>query len=141
MPVGPLLNLADHPEVFVAGDIAWITDAKTEEVLPQLGSVAMQSGEHIGKTIDRMTRKHKEPEPFHYLDKGTMATIGQGAAVAVLPPHLHLTGRAAFAMWGGVHLALLSGGDSRTAALMNWFWTFMVNDRPSRIMIDPADED
>jgi NADH dehydrogenase len=141
VPVDEMLQLDGHPEVFVAGDLAWITDAKTRAVLPQLGSVALQSGEHVGKTIDRMIRKHKDPEPFTYLDKGSMATIGRGSAVAVVPPGLHLTGHPAFAMWGAVHLALLSGGDSRTAALMNWFWTFMTHDRPSRIMIDPHDED
>lgn len=141
VPVGPLLNLEDHPEVFVAGDLAWIAGKDEGEILPQLGSVAMQSGEHIGKTLDRMLRKHKDPEPFHYLDKGTMATIGRGAAVAVLPGNLHMTGRPAFAAWGAVHLALLSGGDSRTAALMNWFWTFMTRDRPSRVLIDPSEDD
>jgi len=141
VPVGPLLNLEAHPEVFVIGDLAWITDAKTGEVLPQLGSVALQAGEHAGKTIDRMTRRHKDPEPFHYLDKGTMATIGRRAAVAVVPPHVTLTGRPAFLMWGAVHLALLSGGDSRTAALVNWFWSFMNHDRPSRVIIDPHEDD
>jgi NADH dehydrogenase len=141
VPVGPLLNLESHPEVFVVGDIAAITDARTGEVLPQLGSVALQAGEHVGRTIDRLTRKHKEPEPFHYLDKGTMATIGRRAAVAVVPPDVHLTGRPAFLAWGAVHLALLSGADSRTQALTNWFWTFMRHDRPSRVIIDPSDED
>ena len=49
--VGPELDLPDHPEVYVVGDIAAITDAKTEQVLPQLGSVALQSGEHAGEAI------------------------------------------------------------------------------------------
>ncbi len=141
VPVGPLLNLADHPEVFVAGDLAWITDAKTGEVLPQLGSVALQAGEHIGKTIDRQLRKHKDPEPFHYIDKGTMATIGRGAAVAVVPPDMHLTGKPAFLAWGAVHLALLNGADSKSSALTNWFWTWMRHDRPSRVLIHPDEED
>lgn len=141
VPVGPLLNLEAHPEVFVVGDLAWITDAKTGEVLPQLGSVALQAGEHAGRTIDRITRKHKEPEPFHYVDKGTMATIGRRAAVAVVPPDIHLTGKPAFVMWGAVHLALLSGGDSRTAALTNWFWAFLTHDRPARVIIDPSEDD
>ena len=92
-----------------------------------LGRAAV--GEHVGKTIDRITRKHKDPEPFKYLDKGTMATIGPGAAVAVIPPHEHLTGRPAFLAWGAVHLALLSGGDSRSAAFTNWGWAMFRHDR------------
>ena len=141
VPVGPYLELADHPEVHVIGDLAWITDAKTGKVLPQLGSVALQAGEHVGRTIDRVTRKHKDPEPFHYLDKGTMATIGPRKAVAAIPPHEHLTGRAAFLAWGAVHLVLLSGGDSRSAAFTNWAWAMFRHDRPSRIVVDPTEED
>jgi NADH dehydrogenase len=141
VPVGPMLNLDAHPEVYVVGDLAWMTDAKTQEVLPQLGSVALQAGEHVGRTLDRSLRKHKDPEPFHYVDKGTMATIGRGAAVAVIPPDMHMTGKPAFLAWGAVHLALLNGADSKTAALTNWFWTFMSHDRPSRVLIHPDDED
>ena len=74
------LRLAQHPEVYVVGDVAAITDAKTEQVLPQLGSVALQSGEHAGETIARRVAG-KETKPFAYRDKGTMATIGRGAAV------------------------------------------------------------
>ena len=66
--------------MFVVGDIAAITDPKTEQVLPQLGSVALQSGEHAGETIARLVAG-KETKPFKYHDKGTMATIGRGAAV------------------------------------------------------------
>jgi NADH dehydrogenase FAD-containing subunit len=89
-----------------------------------------------------MERKHKDPHPFHYVDKGTMATIGRKAAVAVVPPHhITLTGRAAWAMWGAVHLALLTGGDSRMAAMSNWFWSFTTHDRPSRVLVHPDDED
>lgn len=139
--VGPFLELPDHPEVHVVGDLAWITDARTGEVLPQLGSVALQAGEHVGRTIDRRLRGHKEPEPFHYRDKGSMATIGRGAAVAVVPPDIRLTGRPAFLMWGTVHLALLSGADSKSAALLNWFWGFFGHDRPSRVLIHPDEED
>ena len=74
------LRVPSHPEVYAVGDLAAITDEKTEQVLPQLGSVALQSGEHAGKTIAALARG-KEPKPFKYRDKGTMAMIGRGAAV------------------------------------------------------------
>lgn len=142
VPVDEFLRLEHHPEVFVVGDMAITTDSTTGVVLAQLGSVALQAGEHVGKTIDRLERKHKDPHPFHYLDKGTMATIGRKAAVAVVPPHhITLTGRAAWAMWGAVHLALLTGGDSRMAAMSNWFWSFTTHDRPARVLIHPDDDD
>ena len=73
--VGPDLTVPGHPEVYAVGDIAAITDAKTKQVLPQLGSVGLQSGEHAGETIGRRLAG-KEAKPFKYRDKGTMATIG-----------------------------------------------------------------
>ena len=75
--VGPELTSRIIPEVYAVGDIAAITDAKTEQVLPQLGSVALQSGEHAGETIARRIAG-KKTKPFKYHDKGTMATIGRG---------------------------------------------------------------
>ncbi len=76
--VGSELTLPDKPEVYVIGDVAAITDSKTQKVLPQLGSVALQSGEHAGETIARHIAS-KKAKPFAYRDKGTMATIGRGA--------------------------------------------------------------
>src|SRR5690349_911524 len=107
VPVGPDLALADHPEVFAVGDIAWITDTKTDRVLPQLGSVALQTGEHAGANIARLIARDKT-KPFKYHDKGTMATIGRGAAVIQFHGGKTMKGAAASLAWGTVHLALLS---------------------------------
>ena len=79
IPVGPDLRIAGHPEVFAAGDSAWITDTKTNEVLAQLGSVALQSGELAGANIAHLL-SGEETEPFKYFDKGMMATIGRGCS-------------------------------------------------------------
>ena len=84
VPVRPDSSLEAHPEVFVVGDIAGARDGQEDEVLPQLGSVAMQAGRHTGKNILHLLAG-KETTPFHYQDKGFMATIGRGAAVAQMP--------------------------------------------------------
>ncbi len=97
--VGPELTLPTHPEVYAVGDIAAITDAKTQQVLPQLGSVALQSGEHAGETIARRVAG-KEPKPFKYKDKGTMATIGRGAAVVQMLGGRTMKGKTAQLAWG-----------------------------------------
>jgi NADH:ubiquinone reductase (H+-translocating) len=131
----PDLSLAGHPEVFPVGDIAWITDTKTDEVLPQLGSVALQAGEQAGENIARLA-KGKETEPFSYHDKGTMATIGRGAAVVQLARGRTMTGEAAFLAWGAVHLALLSTGEDRAKALINWTWSGFTHERAARISIE-----
>ena len=80
--------------MFAVGDIAAITDAKTEQVLPQLGSVALQSGEHAGETIARLVAG-KKTKPFEYQDKGTMAAIGRGAAVVQMLGGKTMKGRKA----------------------------------------------
>jgi NADH dehydrogenase len=138
IPVGPDLSVAGHPEVFAVGDIAAISDEKTKEVLPQLGSVALQSGEHAGENIARLV-EGKEPEPFEYLDKGTMATIGRGAAVIQMPRGRTMTGRMAAMAWGSVHLALLSTGEDRAKAMIDWTWSGFSHERPARITVR-ADE-
>ena len=70
IPVQPDLSVTDYPEVFAVGDIAWITDSKTDTVLPQLGSVALESGHHAGENITRLVEGDKT-EPFKYVNKGT----------------------------------------------------------------------
>jgi NADH:ubiquinone reductase (H+-translocating) len=131
----PDLSIAGHPEVFAVGDIAWITDAKTDEVLPQLGSVALQAGQHAGENIARLAAG-KETEPFRYHDKGTMATIGRGAAVVQLPRGRTMKGEVAWLAWGAVHLALLSTGEDRTKALVDWTWSGFTHERAARISVE-----
>jgi NADH dehydrogenase len=127
------LSLKDHPEVFVVGDIALITDAKTNEQLAQLGSVAQQAGRHVGENIQRLM-KSEATEPFKYLDKGTMATIGRGAAVVDLP-HGTMTGHAAWLAWLGVHAALLSGGEEKSTTIVDWGWNIATKKRGKRIVL------
>ena len=131
----PDLSVAGHPEVFAVGDIAWITDAKTHDVLPQLGSVALQAGAKAGENISRLVAG-KATEPFKYHDKGTMATIGRGAAVVQLPHGRTMKGETAWLAWGAVHLALLSTGEDRTKALVDWTWSGFTHERAARISVE-----
>ena len=133
--VGPDLTLPDHPEVYVVGDVAAITDAKTEQVLPQLGSVALQSGEHAGETIARRIAG-KEPKPFEYKDKGTMATIGRGAAVVQFLGGRTMTGVKARLAWGAVHLALLPTNEDRAKAVVSLVRSGTTHQRAGRITVE-----
>lgn len=138
VPVNLDLSLKDHPEVFVIGDIAMITDTKTNQQLPQLGSVAQQAGHHAGDNIARLLRG-EQAEPFTYFDKGTMATIGRGAAVVEMPGHGTMTGHAAWLAWLGVHAALLSGGEEKSTTIVDWGWNMLTKKRGKRIVV--SDED
>jgi NADH dehydrogenase len=135
LPVGPDLTLAGHPEVFATGDCAWIVEEGSDAVLPQLGSVALQAGEHAGASIARIV-DGKDPEAFSYDDKGTMAAIGRGTAVLQLRNGRTVKGKAAWLAWGGVHLALLSTGEDRAKTMLDWTWAGFTHDRTHRVDID-----
>jgi NADH dehydrogenase len=133
--VGPDLALPEHPEVYALGDAAAIVDAKTQQVLPQLGSVALQSGEHTGETIARRIAG-KKTKPFEYKDKGTMATIGRGAAVVQMLGGRTMTGKKAQVAWGAVHLALLPTNEDRAKAVVDWAGATFTHQRAGRISVE-----
>jgi NADH dehydrogenase len=133
--VGPELAVPRYPEVYALGDIAAITDAKTERVLPQLGSVALQSGEHAGETIARRVAG-KETKPFRYKDKGTMATIGRGAAVVQMLGGRTMKGKTAQLAWGTVHLALLPTNEDRAKAVVDWAGVALTHQRTGRFIVE-----
>lgn len=129
----PDLTAAGHPNVYVIGDVANIPDHDGDD-LPQLGSVALQAGRWAAKNI--VADVNGEPRtPFRYHDKGIMAMIGRGAAVAEMGPHHHeLHGRVAFAAWLGVHAWLMSGVRNRIDAFVAWAWDFLGSSRGTAII-------
>jgi NADH dehydrogenase len=129
------LRIPTHPEVYAVGDVAAITDAKTEQVLPQLGSVALQSGEHAGETIAKLIAG-KETKPFKYRDKGTMAAIGRGSAVVQMLGGKTMKGKAASLAWGTVHLALLPTNEDRAKAVVDWAGAGLTHQRSGRITVE-----
>ena len=135
--VRPDLSVRGHSNVFAVGDVANISYG--DNVLPQLGSVAQQSGAWVAKNIlgdiDGAGR-----EPFHYRDKGIMAMIGRDSAVAELGPHRHeLHGRLAFAAWLGVHAELLSNAGAEIKAFVAWAEDFYLRPHHrSAELLDPS---
>jgi NADH dehydrogenase len=134
LAVDPDLRVPAHSEIFAVGDAAWITDSETDEVLPQLGSVALQAGEQAGENIARVLAG-RPTSPFRYHDKGTMATIGRGAAVIQLRRGKTIKGKSAALAWGAVHLALLSTGEDRAKAVVDWTWAGFTHERSARITV------
>ncbi|MGA9724827.1 MAG: NAD(P)/FAD-dependent oxidoreductase [Candidatus Binatus sp.] len=116
--------------VFVIGDLASISsDGKP---VPGLSPAALQEGRHAAKNIVRLIRG--EPTiPFHYRDKGTLATIGKAAAVADIAG-LHLSGVIAWLMWLFVHIFFLIGFRNRFIVIIEWALTYVRNDRGARLI-------
>ena len=125
------LQVPDHPEVIAIGDIA--AGSAPGEPLPMVAQVAIQGGRHAAATI--RARLHRRPDPvFRYHDKGTMATIGRGRAVAMIGP-IHVAGLPAWLLWLFVHLVYLVGYRSRFIAIASWAANFFFWTRPVRLII------
>ena len=101
---------------------------------PGLGAVALQAGHYLGESIQRRLAR-KPVEPFAYFDKGTMATIGRGAAVAELPLGITMTGLPAWLAWLGIHLSLLSTAAERHSVLVDWGWNMLTRQRGKGILL------
>ena len=121
--VQPDFSVKDFPGVYALGDFANIVGADGKP-LPQLASVAEQSGKWCAKNIAAVIAGEPE-EPFRYLDKGIMAMIGRNAAVAEVGEHRHeLQGTVAFAAWLGVHAALLTTARAKIETFVEWGWDY-----------------
>ena len=122
----------------IIGDAANITD-QHGHVLPQLGSVAQQSGAWAAHNIVA-NLSGKPTRPFEYHDKGIMAMVGRNAAVAELGEDRHeLTGPLAFAAWLGVHASLLSGVREKVGALASRGQDYVSKKRPTALVDHPED--
>ena len=135
--VQPDLSVEGLPGVYVVGDAANIPGPDGSS-LPQLGSVALQSGAWAAGNI-RAVAAGKQAKPFHYHDKGIMAMIGRGAAIAEVGAHRHeLHGVVAFSAWLGVHSALMLGVRNRIDAFVAWGWDNFSSSRGPQVL-DRAD--
>jgi len=131
--VGPTLQLAEHPEVFVIGDLAEVQQDGAP--LPMLIPVAMQEGEHVARSIAAMTAG-QALQPFRYHDPGIMATIGRNSGVAQVGP-FKLSGFIGWCAWLGLHLIKIIGFRNRLIVLINWGWEYFRYDRPVRLIAAP----
>jgi NADH dehydrogenase len=122
--VEPDLTVTGHPEVFAIGDMVALADQQ----LPGVAPVAMQEGRHVAKSI-RTGRR----EPFHYKDKGNLATIGRSRAVADVKG-LHFSGVPAWLLWLGLHLFYLIGFQNRLLVLTRWTFSYITRGRGARVI-------
>lgn len=135
--VTPELTVPGHPEIAVVGDLAASPDG-SGGVLPQLAPVAIQGGRLVAANL--VAELAGQPsEPFHYVDKGTMATVGRRNAVAQLPGRLRFSGTPGWMAWLGLHLIMLIGFRNRANVMVNWAWNYVTYDRASRLIVGDDD--
>lgn len=134
--VGPDLALPRRPEIHVLGDLAHCPDERGTP-LPGIAPVAMQQGRWVARQIRARVEGRKPESTFRYRDKGTMAVIGRGAAVAVLGP-LRFAGYPAWLAWLFVHLMYLVEFENRLLVLVQWAWSYFTWNRGARLITGPS---
>lgn len=126
----PSLQISDHPEIYVVGDLACMADHG--KALPQVAQVAIQSGMMAAANI-RHQIAGRQPLPFRYHDRGSMITIGRNAAGVVIGARTY-TGFFAWILWLVIHLFNLIGFRNRVMVLINWAWDYLLFERSVRFV-------
>lgn len=134
--VRPDLTIEGHPEVFVIGDLAAVTQANGSAV-PGVAPAAIQEGQHTARNLHRAV--HFEPPlPFRYRDRGSLATIGRAAAVADFG-FLRFGGFLAWLAWLVIHIFFLIGFRNRFLVISQWAWAYLTYQRGARLITGEVD--
>ncbi len=132
VPVGPDLSLADHPEIFVIGDTAAVTNTDGKPV-PGIAPAAKQQGQYVAKVIAHRNGARRDPGAFQYRHQGSMATIGRRAAVADFG-RFRLRGTLAWWVWGLAHIYFLIGTRNRAVVAWSWLWSYLSGQNSARLI-------
>jgi NADH dehydrogenase len=133
--VNPDLTVPGHPEISVVGDLMHLEQGG--HLIPGVAPAAMQSGRHAAENVLR-TIAGRPREPFRYVDKGMLATIGRAAAVAQIG-RLKIRGFLAWLLWLFVHIFFLIGFRNRILVLIQWAWSYLTYDRGARLITGRAE--
>jgi NADH:ubiquinone reductase (H+-translocating) len=130
VPVSPDLSIAGHPEILVIGDLAaFLQDGKQ---LPGVAPTAMQQGRYAATLIAHRLRNEKT-KPFHYFDKGSLATIGRNQAVADIGP-FQFSGILAWLAWLFIHLLYIVEFENRLLIAVHWAYDYFTHNRGARLI-------
>ena len=132
------LSVPTHPNVFVIGDTASVMqDGKP---LPGVAPVAMQAGRYVASLIAQRAIGKQEHAPFHYRNKGNLATVGRSYAIVEMGK-LRLTGLVAWVIWLVVHIYYLIGFRNRLITMFQWAWTYLTYSRGARLITFEKDRE
>ena len=126
-------------DVFAIGDIACMVTPEFPIGHPMTAQPAMQQGANLGNNLIKLL-ENQPLTPFHYKDKGTMATVGRNKAVVDLKNY-RFQGIFAWYVWMFVHLFFLIGFRNRMVVFVNWVYNYIRFDREARLIIRPYNKD
>jgi NADH:ubiquinone reductase (H+-translocating) len=132
----PTLQVKEHPEVYITGDLAYVE--QDGHPIPMVATLAMQEGQMAAKNILRQIQG-LEPLPFHYFDFGVAVAIGRNAAAVDLFGYL-FTGFLAWVLWVGINIYRLIGFRNRLLVLVNWAWDYLFFERGVRLIVTVPEE-
>jgi NADH dehydrogenase len=132
----PHCRIVNSPNIFAVGDIALMKSGAYPKGHPGLAQVAIQMGKYVGTRLGEFHRG-ASVEPFNYFDKGSLATIGRGKAVADLPKKLYFGGRLAWWIWLFIHISYLVSFRNKLLVFANWIWNYFTFDKGNRLIIRP----
>jgi NADH dehydrogenase len=125
-------SVPGHRELFVIGDAAAFQHTADGRPLPGVAQVPMQMGKYLARTI-RADLQGKPRRPFHYFDKGQLAVIGRGQALADLN-RIRFNGLLAWLVWIFLHIAYLIGFRNRLLVMIDWAWSYVTYGRGARLI-------
>jgi NADH:ubiquinone reductase (H+-translocating) len=128
--VAPDLSIPGHPEILAIGDLAHFE--QNGKLVPGVAPTAMQMGRYAARLIMKRLRNQPTP-PFHYRDKGSLATIGRNKAVADIAG-FHFSGYLAWLTWLFVHLLYIVGFANRVLIAFQWAWDYITFNRGARLI-------
>ncbi len=130
--VNPDLSVPGHPEIFVIGDTATVTD----NPVPGMASAAKQMGKYVGNLIAARVAGRPNVGPFRYVRLGELAAIGRRAAVVKLG-RLQLRGFIGWLFWSVIHIYFLIGLRNRFVVAFTWLWSYLTFQRGARLITGP----
>ena len=132
----PDLTIPNFPDIFVAGDLAYV-ETKDGTLVPGVAQPAIQEGRYAAKVILARLKGQPKPDPFHYFNKGDMAVIGRAAAVANIFG-IHVSGVMAWLIWLFIHLMYIVEFQSRVQVFIQWGFEYLTFSRGARIITGPT---
>ncbi|HEY4033488.1 MAG TPA: NAD(P)/FAD-dependent oxidoreductase [Ktedonobacteraceae bacterium] len=127
----PDLTVPGHPNIFVVGDTAGVR--QRGKPLPGLAPVAIQEGRYAASAIARQVAGKQPPRPFHYFNKGNLATVGRSFGIVDIGP-IRTAGFFAWILWLVVHIFFLVGFRNRVSVLLQWAWSYLTFQRGARLI-------
>ena len=129
--VGPFMDIAEAPNVFVVGDATAMT--QDDRPIPGVAQAAIQQGRFVGRLISNRVRKREDGRPFRYRNKGNMAVVGKNFAI-LETGHLRSSGFMTWLVWAVLHVLALPQLQNRFRVQTQWFWSYFSGQRSSRLI-------